>query len=127
MIIRRSKESDYKGIKKLVGRYPKQLVQKHLPKVGSFFVAEDKGNIVGCCALEVYSRRIAEIRSLAVAKRWQGKGIGSQLVEACLKQARKRKVYEVFAITGKIKMLSRFGFGVFSSEKFAVFKILKKS
>ena len=63
------------------------------------FVAETNGQIVGFGALEIYSAKLAEIRSLAVHESHQGKGIGRALVEQCVELARHRNVLEVMAIT----------------------------
>src|SRR5690606_34273407 len=63
------------------------------------FVAEYQEQIVGFAALEVYSRKLAELRSLAVADEWQGQGIGRRLVLACVELARQRRVFEVMTIT----------------------------
>ncbi|MCR4280747.1 MAG: GNAT family N-acetyltransferase, partial [Candidatus Kaiserbacteria bacterium] len=83
------------------------------------------GRIVGCCALEVYSKRLAEIRSLAVTRRYQGKGIATKLIETCLELAKKRGAYEVLSITGASKLFKRNGFGTFNKEKYALIKILQ--
>ncbi|MDA1230149.1 MAG: GNAT family N-acetyltransferase, partial [Planctomycetota bacterium] len=48
------------------------------------FVAEIDGKIVGFAALEIYSAKLAEIRSLAVHEGHQGKGIGRRLVQRCV-------------------------------------------
>lgn len=63
------------------------------------FVAETDDRIVGFAALEIYSAKLAEIRSLAVHEDHQGKGIGRALVEQCVDLARHRNVLEVMAIT----------------------------
>lgn len=64
------------------------------------FVAQtEHGEIVGCAALEIYSRKLAEIRSLAVSPTVQGMGIGKALVQACLDLAREKGVYEIMTIT----------------------------
>jgi len=52
--------------------------------IDNLFIADREGEIVGCAALEVYSRKLAEIRSLAVAPSVQGTGVGKQLVNACV-------------------------------------------
>lgn len=78
--------------------------------VRHFWVAEDEGGIVACCALEVYNRKLAEIRSLAVSPKHQGRGIASSLVQHCLKQAKKRRIYEVLAITDRENIFRRHGF-----------------
>jgi amino-acid N-acetyltransferase len=122
--IRKAAARDLPAIQKLIKANPDTLMQKHLPKVGEFFVAEEAGNIVGCCALAVYSKRLAEVRSLAVEKAHRSNGIASALVAACLKEAKRRKVYEVITITGAVKLFKKQGFGTFHKEKYALMKIL---
>jgi len=124
MDIRRSSAHDGPAIIELIREYPEVLVQDHLPSIESFFVAEENGAIVGCCALEIYSQRLAEVRSLAVAKDHQGKGIGTALIEMCLKEARERNVYEVLTITSTVPLFEKHGFGTFKNEKYALIKVL---
>lgn len=73
-------------------------------------VAEEEGEVVGCVALEIYSPKLAEIRSLAVAKWAQGRGIGKLLVEACVERARERRILEVMAITASEDFFKTCGF-----------------
>jgi amino-acid N-acetyltransferase len=90
--------------------------------LGTGFVAEADGRIVGFAALEVYSRKLAELRSLAVAEEWQGRGIGRRLVEACLNLARERRVFEVMTITSADEFFRRCGFDfTLPGEKKALF------
>src|SRR3989338_164209 len=125
MKIRKATRKDFSAILKLIREYPDKLMQNHLPKPGEFFVAIEDSKIVGCCALEVYSKRLAEIRSLAVTKSFQGKGIATKLIETCLRLAKKRGAYEVLSITGASKLFKKNGFGTFNKEKYALIKILK--
>lgn len=67
-------------------------MQNPLSKPGDFFVAINEGQIIASCALEVYSKRLAEIRSLAVAKAYQHRGIGTKLIQLCLQRAKWLKV-----------------------------------
>ena len=77
----------------------------------NFFVAVDaEGVIVGCAALEIYSRKLAEIRSLAVASSVQGQGVGRKLVEACVERAHERNVLEIMAITASDAFFQSCGF-----------------
>jgi N-acetylglutamate synthase-like GNAT family acetyltransferase len=76
----------------------------------NFFVAEMDGKIIGCAVLEIYSRKLAEIRSLAVAREMQGLGIGKTLVEACVKRAQERDIFEVMAITASEDFFKSCGF-----------------
>lgn len=74
------------------------------------FLAEAEGKIVGFAALEVYSSKLGEIRSLAVDESERGKGIGQRLVEACLRRAREQQVFEVMVITSEDAFFQRCGF-----------------
>jgi amino-acid N-acetyltransferase len=124
MNIRKATAKDWPHVLRLIREHPSQLIQDHLPRPHDFFVAVEENNIVGCCALEVYSKRLAEIRSLAVAKKHQGKGIATLLVERCMQEARKKKVYEVLSITGALPFFKKRGFNTFNKEKYALLKIL---
>ncbi len=126
IVIRQAVKKDYTSIKKLIKSDPKRLMQNPLPKFSDFFVAENLGEIVGCCALEVYSKRIAEIRSLVVKEVFRRKGTGSKLVLSCIKKAKKQKVYEILTITGALKLFGKHGFKPFKQEKFALLKVLDK-
>lgn len=127
MVIRKATEADIEQVRALIRQYPEVLMQDHLPEPGAFFVAEEQRKIIGCCALEIYSQRLAEIRSLAVVKEFQGKGIATALVERCLEAAKGKGVYEVLAITGANSLFGKHGFGTFNNEKYALIKVLDSS
>ena len=57
------------------------------------------GEIVGVCALHICWEDLAEIRSLAVQESAQKKGVGRQLVEACLRDAESLGIQQVFTLT----------------------------
>lgn len=76
----------------------------------TFFIARVDGSIVGCAALEIYSKKLCEIRSLAVDPRAQGLGIGKQLVTACVELARREGVYEIMAISSAEEFFKSCGF-----------------
>ena len=86
------------------------------------FLAESDGRIVGFAALEVYSTKLAELRSLAVSSDFQGQGIGKALVLSCVELARQKHVFEVMAITSSDEFFHRCGFDfTLPGEKKAVF------
>ncbi len=86
------------------------------------FVAEINGRIVGFAALEIYSAKLAEIRSLAVHEDHQGKGIGRGLVQRCVDLAVHRNVLEVMAITSADGFFQACGFDfTLPGEKKALF------
>ncbi len=66
--------------------------------------------IVGFSAVEIYSRKLGEIQCLAVAEGYQGNGIGSGLVKACVDRAREKGILEVMAISASEGFLRQLGF-----------------
>ncbi len=119
--IRPARKGDMAAIRALVRLFPQQLVQGNLPRVASFLVAEISGKLVGCCALQVYSKRLAEVRTLAVLPDFQDCGVASNLVEGCKQRARERGVRELFAVTSQTTFFERLGFATFHREKTAMF------
>ena len=67
--------------------------------VANCFLAVYQGRVVGCAALEIYSDKLAELRSLAVDPNVRRMGIGHRLVEACVESAKQHNILEVMAIT----------------------------
>lgn len=125
MEIRRASSKDAAKIRELIAGNPNTLRQDHLPRWREFFVATEKRQIVGCAALVIYSKRLAEIRSLAVAEGFQKQGIAARLVEACNEHAKREEVEEILAITGAKELFERKGFGTFRGEKFALLRTVK--
>lgn len=113
--------ADMSHIRGLIREYPKRLVQKDLPRTPSFFVAELEGRVVGCCALQIYSRRLGEVRSLAIRPEFRGMGIGRKLVSACQTRARDRRVKQLLAVTSEVMFFECCGFKTFFGERIALF------
>ena len=74
------------------------------------FVAIDGDQLVGFAAIEIYSRKLAEIQCLAVSSQAHGMGIGTQLIAACLAKAKEHQVLEVMAISSSGDFLEKCGF-----------------
>jgi N-acetylglutamate synthase-like GNAT family acetyltransferase len=119
--IRPAKKDDMAAIRSLVRLFPQQLVQQNLPRIPSFFVAGSGGKVIGCCALQIYSKRLAEVRTLAVHPDFQDYGVASLLVERCTQRARERGIKELFAVTSHGSFFRRLGFATFRREKTAMF------
>lgn len=64
-----------------------------------FFVCTLEGKVVGVCALHITWEELGEVRSLAVAERYRGNGIGRALVRKCLAEARKLGMSRIFSLT----------------------------
>ena len=90
------------------------------------FVAIADGEVVGFVALEIYSRKLAEIRSLCVSSEYRGQGIGKRLTLACVDLARRQKIFEVMAITSTDDFFRSCGFDfTLPGEKKALFLLTR--
>jgi amino-acid N-acetyltransferase len=79
--------------------------------IREFTVAvDDRGRVVGCVALHVFSAGLAELRCLAVAEHVQGQGLGRRLVEACWELARELDLPSVFTLTSAVDFFERCGY-----------------
>jgi N-acetylglutamate synthase-like GNAT family acetyltransferase len=119
--IRPAGKGDMAGIRNLIRLFPQQLGQQNLPRVTSFFVALSGDRPMGCCALQIYSKRLAEVRSLAVHPDFQDRGVASRLVQCCIQRAKERGIRELFAVTSQTSFFRRQGFATFRREKTAMF------
>jgi len=80
--------------------------------IRSFLVYEKDGRVVGCCALEILWKDMAEIRSLAVDRGCHGEGVGSKLVHAAVEEARRLGIPKVLSLTYRQSFFERLGFRV---------------
>ena len=114
--IRRAHHGDASPVLALIEPYVAQriLLPRTLDEfqelLNNGFVAETGGRIIGFAALEIYSRKLAEVRSLCVARGFQRHGIGKKLVAACVQFARERSILEVMAITSSEDFFRSCGF-----------------
>ncbi|MEP6988172.1 MAG: GNAT family N-acetyltransferase [Chloroflexota bacterium] len=67
----------------------KKFPGEHVPPHGCLLIAKQDGAVCGCIALAKLTDRIGEVRTLFVRPTCRGGGVGKQLVEACLNEARK--------------------------------------
>lgn len=132
-MIRKANIKDLKFIKKLIdsaakeGKILKRSKEELESIIGCFFVYEEGRKILGCVSLEIYSEKLAEIRSLVVNSKYQGRGIGSALVKECIKKAKKLKIYEILSVTHKDKMFESLGFSKQLKDQWPLFIRLRKS
>jgi len=115
-MIRKAKISDIKELHKLINFYADKgemlprSVNELYESIRDFLVFEEKGEILGCCALHVSWEELAEIKSLAVKPGHTGKGIGKRLIEGCLEETDKLGIKRVFALTFKPAYFEKRGF-----------------
>ena len=89
---------------------------------GNFFIVEQEDEIVGCAALDIYSQKLAEVRSLCVSPTVRGMGVGRMLIDACVARAKERNILEVMAITCEDDFFKACGFDyTLTGEKRALF------
>ncbi|MCX7759649.1 MAG: N-acetyltransferase [Hydrogenothermaceae bacterium] len=86
--------------------------------IRDFFVYEDEGKIVGVGSLHIYWEDLAEIKSLAVEENYQYKKIGSQIVKACLEEAKELGIKQVFALTYVPEFFEKLGFKITDKSLF---------
>ena len=77
--------------------------------IRDFFVIKQGEQVIACAALHVCWSDLAEIKSVAVAEDSQQHGIGAQLVEACLKEAKALGIPTVFCLTYRPAFFEKFG------------------
>ena len=78
--------------------------------IRDYFVIRQGERVIACAALHISWEDLAEIKSAAVAEDSQQQGIGVQLVEACLKEAKELGIPTVFCLTYKPAFFEKFGF-----------------
>ncbi|MEZ4483356.1 MAG: N-acetyltransferase [Syntrophotaleaceae bacterium] len=116
MTLRKARIPDAKAIHKLLITYAQQelMLSRSLPDIyeliRSFYVYEADGQVLGTVSLHICWEDLAEVRSLAVVEGQMKKGIGRQLVQACLEEARNLGLKKVFALTYQPGFFEKMGF-----------------
>ncbi|PKO23565.1 MAG: GNAT family N-acetyltransferase [Chloroflexi bacterium HGW-Chloroflexi-1] len=114
--IRPATTTDIEGVLTIINRYAEENLM--LPRTAAqiqrvlsrFLVAEADGQIVGCGSLVELTPRLVELRSLAVVPELRGTGLGRQLVEALVAQAREIGYEQLCALTLNEGFFNRLGF-----------------
>ncbi|MBI2303840.1 MAG: N-acetyltransferase [Chloroflexi bacterium] len=75
-----------------------------------YFVVRQRDRVIACVALHICWADLAEIKSLAVAAEFQDQGIGLQMLEACLREAKVLGIPTIFCLTYKPDFFKRMGF-----------------
>jgi amino-acid N-acetyltransferase len=115
-MIRKARIKDIKQIQELIACFAKRDIM--LPRslnelyehIRDFWVYFDKGKLLGCAALHISWDDLAEVKSLAVAKNMQGRGIGRDLVLAALAEAEVLGAKKVFVLTYQADFFKKLGF-----------------
>jgi amino-acid N-acetyltransferase len=115
-MLRKATIKDIKEIRSLINHYAEQdlMLPRSLNELydnmRDFWVFETHKKIAGTVALHICWEDLAEIKSLAVLSSHHGKGIGTQLVDTCIKEAKKLGAKKIFTLTYKPEFFKKFGF-----------------
>ncbi len=116
-MLRKAQIGDVKEIQKLLTIYATkgEMLSRSLSELyealRDFYVVTDEdGRILGTAALHIVWADLAEVRSVAVVADSGRKGIGTMLVNACIKEARELELKRIFCLTYKPDFFGKFGF-----------------
>jgi amino-acid N-acetyltransferase len=117
-MVRKARITDVKEIQKLLTHFANRgdMLSRSLSElyeaVRDFYIVEDSGRLLGVSALHIVWDDLAEIRSVAVSEDAGGKGVGTEVVNACIAEARELGLKRLFCLTYKPDFFARFGFSV---------------
>jgi amino-acid N-acetyltransferase len=116
--IRPATTSDISGIRELC----EPLVEKRIllgkelvelyESVQEFLVCYKDDRLIGCGALHVMWEDLAEVRTLVVDPELKGTGIGHEILEKLMENARALGVERVFCLTFEVEFFYKHGFEV---------------
>ena len=115
-MIRKARIADARSIHQLLLKYAGDglMLSRSLPDIyetiRDIYVYELDGVVVGTVWLHVCWEDLAEVRSLAVSDGVGGRGIGRQLVESSLVEARDIGIKRVFCLTYQPDFFGKLGF-----------------
>jgi amino-acid N-acetyltransferase len=85
--------------------------------IRDFVVAVDGERVIGTCSLHIFWEDLAEVRSLAVDMEYQGLGLGKQLTQIIIEDARELGILRLFTLTTIPDFFERCGFQVGTKEE----------
>jgi len=117
-MLRKAEIKDVKEIQKLLTHFANRgdMLSRSLSElyeaIRDFYICEEEGRLLGTAALHIVWEDLAEIRSVAVSEEAGRKGVGTQLVQACIDEAREIGLKRVFCLTYKPNFFGKFGFRI---------------
>lgn len=117
-MLRKASVNDVEKIQKLVNHFaardemlPRSLSELY-ESIRDFYVYVEDGDIVGCAALHIYWKDLAELKSIAVLEQYQHRGIGSALTKECIEDAKRLGIAKLFVLTYLPNFFEQLGFVV---------------
>ena len=84
--------------------------------ITKFYVAKDGDTLIGCVRTKMVSNSYLELSSLAVDKNYQGRGIGSKLVEELLLKETDRPIF-ILTELNKESFYKKFNFNIIAHSE----------
>ena len=117
-MLRKARQNDVNAILDIIEPYVKQGIllektrQEIVTRLRDYFVYEENDGLAGCAALFPGWDSLGEICTLAVTQEMQKKGIGKQLVQACIEDAKELGLPKIFTLTYEKEFFAGMGFRV---------------
>ena len=117
LLVRRARAQDAAAISRLNNTFADEgQMLRRSPEMISLaiddyvVVQNTAGELLACGALKEYSPSVAEVAAIAVSVEAHGKGLGRAIVSAVEALARKRDIYDVFALTLQPEFFGAIGY-----------------
>ena len=117
LFVRRARSADAAAISRLNNTFADEgQMLKRSPEVialaiDDYVVVQNAaGQLLACGALKENSPSVAEIAAIAVSREAHGKGLGRAIVSAVEELARKRGIFDVFALTLQPEFFAAIGY-----------------
>lgn len=114
--VEKARIGDVPQIHKLVNSFAGKGVMLARPlseiyeNIRDYFVIRKGEKVIACVSLHVSWSDLAEVKALAVKGSDQKSGLGSQLIDACIKEARELDIPLVFCLTYRPEFFEKQGF-----------------
>lgn len=114
--IEKAKIGDVPQIHQLVNSFAGkgQMLARPLSEIyenmRDYFVVRKDSKVIACVALHISWSDLAEVKALAVTTRSQKKGLGAQLVAACIEEAKQLDIPMIFCLTYRPDFFGKQGF-----------------
>lgn len=122
MLYRKATFRDVEAIHKIINDYAADGVMLSRARntiyetLREYVLAEQDGSVIGLGALHLVWDELAEVRSMAVVPDSVNSGIGREIVERLLQEARALGVKTVFALTYQPGFFAKLGFREVAKE-----------
>lgn len=122
LTVRRAMMKDVDAMLEIINEYAQQGLMLPRTKLSvcenlqSFIVAHDGDTVVGVAGLHILWEDLAEIRSLAIAEKAKGMGVGKHLVLHLVEQCRNLGIKRVLALTYQKAFFEKCGFWIVAKE-----------